>query len=310
MTKKENLLHFLRREAYEYVPEGLPLIQAGSEGEALPPAADSMALNSCGLIEDLTAPVCERPMFGEGYDVFGVHWSKTAAVSHYTPGQKPIYDDIEDWESQVRIPNVERFDWAGFEADVKRLDTENKLVCITLFCGLFERATMLTTMENCLIDVISEPEHFSDMLGAIADYKIALINKICRYVHPDIIIYHDDWGTNVSTFMSPELWRQVVKPHTKRLYDAMNAQDITICQHSCGCVAPLVGDIVEMGAKMVDLQSSCTDLEDLSRRYGDRLFIMTNNIGGTPPPDGDHDAPPPLVAKYPAYPEKPEFLYA
>lgn len=309
MTPKENLLHYLRRETFEYPPENFAYIPLDTGGRDIPPVGDSMALVSCGLVQTINPPVCERPMTGEGFDVFGVHWSKTAGVSHYTPNQPPVYDDIENWHSQVRFPNVERLDWDSFRRDAENLDTENNLVCITLFCGLFERATMLTSMEECLMDAISDPENFSGLIGAVADYKIALINKICEYIHPDIIIYHDDWGTNRSTFMSPELWRETIRPHTKRVYDAMLAQGLTICQHSCGCVSPLVNDMIEMGAHMWDAQKSCNDLVGLSEKYSDRIFILANDIGGTPPPDMKGAAPPPLADQYPAYAEVPEFLY-
>lgn len=314
MTQKENLLRYLRREPYDSVPENLSYIPIDSSLD-IPPVLNSMSLNSCGLVQPLDAPVCERPMTGDGYDVFGVHWSKTDGISHYTPNQAPVYDDIECWREQVRFPNVDRLDWDSFRREAEKLDTENKLVSITLFCGLFERATMLTSMEECLMDVISAPESFCDMIGAIADYKIALINKICEYIHPDIIIYHDDWGTSHSTFMSPELWRRTIKPHTKRLYDAMLAQGITICQHSCGYLEPLIGDVIEMGAHMWDAQKSCNDLAAISAKYSDKLLIVANDIGGTPPPpppgaDSDSSGgPPPFAALYPAYSEKPEFLY-
>lgn len=314
MTPKENFLHYLRREPYDYVPEGLSYIPVDTELD-IPPVLDSMSLTACNVVQNLDAPVCERPMMGDGYDIFGVHWSATSGISHYTPNQPPIYDDIELWREQVRLPNVDRLDWDTFRREAEKIDTENKLVCMTLFCGLFERATMLTSMDECLMDVISAPDNFRDMMGAIADYKIALINKICEYIHPDIIIYHDDWGTSHSTFMSCELWRETIKPHTKRLYDAMLAQGITICQHSCGCLEPLIGDIVEMGAHMFDAQKSCNDLAAISAKYADKLLIVANDIGGTPPPpppgaEGAADGgPPPFSALYPAYTEKPDFLY-
>lgn len=311
MTEKENLLRYVRREEYDHVPEGLHYIKT-QDGETLTLVCGGRGLDASGLVQSIELPACEGPMFGEGYDVFGVHWSKTDGASHYTPGQTPIYDDIEDWGSQVRFPDIDKLDWETFRREAEKLDTENHLVSAVSMCGLFERATMLTTMENCLMDAISEPEHFADMLGAIADYKIALLRRACEYVRIDLLIYHDDWGTNVSTFMSPELWRATVKPHTARLYKALDELGITVIQHSCGVVLPLIDDVIEIGGRIMDLQQNRYDLKALSEKYGERMFFTVNNIGAPREDMGDAPElpPPPMKALYPAYAEKPEFLYS
>lgn len=309
MTKKEQLMAYLRRTPGVEKPADFPVMDDLEGWPAdVRPLTSSGKLSMGGLFQMLDSPACERPMSGEGYDVFGVHWSAASQASHYTPGQKPIYDDITCWREQVRIPNVEKLDWDTFRGFVSRLDPE-KPVSMMLLSGIFERATALTTMQECLMDAISEPEDFSDMLGAIADYKIALIDKISEFVHVDVLTYHDDWGTNRSTFMSPALWREVVRPHTQRIYDAAHRHGIFVIQHSCGCVSPLLPDMIEMGADAWDGQLRCSDMAALQREYGDRIFLLTNDaqydFGDRPP--ADLPAMPP--SPYPAYAEKPEFLY-
>lgn len=306
MTKKEQFLAFLRREPGVEAPEGFPFLDLGPWPEGLRKIGSSMDLMMCPDVQMLDAPTCERPMVGAGYDVFGVHWSATAEISHYTPGQAPIYTDITHWREQVRIPNVDRLDWDTFRRYADALDPE-KVVSVTLFSGLFERATVLTSMQECLMDAISEPEDFADMIGAIADYKIALIHKMCDYAPIDLLTYHDDWGTNNSTFLSPALWREVIRPHTQRVYDAAHARGVYLCQHSCGCTSPLLPDMIEMGADAWDAQKSCNDLLALQKEYGDRIFLMANDIlnAGTPK---DSDLPP-ITSPYPAWQEKPEFLF-
>ncbi len=306
MTPKENFLHYVRHEPYEYTPEMtyLPLVL----DEGVPPVPYTAGGLPADMVQEVAIPACERPMVGSGYDVFGVHWTAAQPVSHCTPHQKPIYDDIEDWRAQVRIPNVEKLDWETFQQDVEKLDTENKIIMMTALCGLLERGTMLTSMEECMMDIITDPENYYDMMGAIADYKIALINKICQYVHPDIIVYHDDWGTNHGTFISPALWRQVIRPHTQRIYDAMKARNIIICQHTCGDVSTLMDDMVEMGLDMVDLQKKCSNLGACSAKYSGRMMITANDIvNNLVKPAEDGEAP---GDRYPAYENVPEFLYS
>lgn len=264
-------------------------------------------------IVGLSLPVCERPMHGSGYDVFGVHWTDAQPASHYTPGQEPIYHDIEDWRSEVRLPRADRFSWDELKRQAEALDRREKLVAATLFTGPFERATCLTRFEDCLVNALLAPEDFGDLIGAIADYKISLIEHIWEAARPDVINLHDDWGTSNSTFMSVELWRETIKPHTKRMYDAVHRHGMLVCQHSCGAVEPLVGDMVEMGCDAWEAQGDCNDIPALTARYGARLRILV----GPPPkpgqavPDMPEGIDPADLAKpAPAYPSVPEFLYS
>ena len=87
-----------------------------------------------------------------------------------------------------------------------------------------------------------------ELAAAIADYKIALLKKCHEEVKLDILWYGDDWGTQENLFISPEKWRKIIKPHTKRIYDCAKSLGIIINRHSCGKIESVVGDIIEMEA--------------------------------------------------------------
>ncbi len=38
------------------------------------------------------------------------------------------------------------------------------------------------------------------LLRVIADYKIKYIKMVAEQIHPDIIFYHDDWGSKQNVF--------------------------------------------------------------------------------------------------------------
>lgn len=289
MTKKEQVLAYLHHEPGAELPEGMVLDLMGGGG----------------LLTVLELPVRERPMKGDGYDVFGVHWTGTDSASHYTHGQKPRYEDIEDWREQLRFPDIEKFEWDRLKAEAEQVDRAQQLVSVVLLTGPFERATELTSMEDCLVNLMLDPESFGELIGALADYKIAVIEKVWENARPDIFLFHDDWGTAKSTFMKPELWRQIIRPHIQRIYDAIHAHGAVVVQHSCGAVAPLVEDMAEMGADAWDGQPECNDFPALKARYGDRLIILDKPL----PAEGE-ELPPLPPEKYGAYEEFPEFLFS
>jgi len=268
-----------------------------------------------GDFEPLFSPVCERPLFHSGYDVFGVHWSKAKPTSHYTQGQPSIITNIENWRNELRIPVVDRFDWEYVAKQAQKLDRVNRVSVVTLAVGPFERTTALSSFEDCLVNAISEPDDFADLISALADYKRQIIDHLYRVAKPDLINLHDDWGTSTSTFFNPDLWRQIIKPSTKRLYDAIHERGMIVGQHSCGCITPLLDDVVEIGCDVWEAQANINDVQTLAAKYAGNLRILA-----PPPADGeelgtsdDEDKAGPTIGELPMnyrpYANKPTHLW-
>ena len=89
----------------------------------------------------------------------------------------------------------------------------------------------------------------------------------------DVINAHDDYGTNDGMFMSPDTWRELIKPELKRIVDACHECGVIYQHHSCGYIEPIVPDFVEIGVDAVDtFQASCNpNVKALKEQYGDRL---------------------------------------
>jgi hypothetical protein len=248
MQPKENTLRAIHREGPEWVPNGYEAVV-----EVLPPLA-------------------ERPKVA-GPDAFGVDWTLDVAAdggTYPTQGGHTI-TDLCRWEEQLALPDVNALDWQGVAADVGRIDRQRFLVEAHVAMGLFERSYLLLGMEEALIGYITQPETMAAMLGAIAGYKIALIEAFDDVVDLDIVWYGDDWGTQYNLFMPPDIWRRTIKPHTARIYDCISGRGKIIKQHSCGRIESIFGDMVAMGAHVWDPCQPCNDLAYLKRQYGDRI---------------------------------------
>lgn len=258
ISEKENVLRYLKGEEFERDP-GIVLMTGGD----------------FHAVEHVELPVCERPIHDEGYDVFGVHWSAATPAAHYTLGQEPLYDDIENWREQVRFPRVDRFDWDAFSAKAAAADRQNKITTVVSIVGPFERVSCLTSFEDCLVNSMEDPEEFGALVSAIADYKIELIRCMYDIARPEVFMFHDDWGTSNSTFFAPETWRDLFKPHVKRLCDAVLDRGMVCGLHSCGAISPLVGDIVDMGISFWEAQGECNDFDALRAAYPSLTILAT-----------------------------------
>ena len=248
MTRKENLLRAIRRDNPQWVPNGM-------ENTVV-----------------LEPPIIERP-YRAGHDPFGVHWSyeeKAEGGTFPTHGSE-IITDLTRWRERLKIPNVDDYDWGPIVEKSKQYDPSQYLLMGFVHMGLFERSYLLMGMENALISYMTEPELMSDLLNALADYKISIIDRFRDLVPLEMIWLGDDWGTQTNLFLPPDVWREIVAHPTRRIYDAIHARGMIINQHSCGKIESVFGDMVEMGADMWNPCQPCNDLAELKRKYGDRV---------------------------------------
>jgi len=255
LSPKENLLRVIRHERPEWVPSGMPCV-AG-----------------------VGPPVTERP--GEaGPDSWGVLWALEEGAHG---GTYPAHDghtisDLRRWREHITIPDVDAMNWDGLRAHVgdealrpHEVDREQYLVGGFVEFGLFERSYLLLGMSNALMAYVTDTDLMEELVAAIADYKIALIERFDDVADLDILWYGDDWGTQNDLFLPPDIWRRTVGKHTARIYDATKRRDILINQHSCGKIEAVFGDMVEMGADVWNPCQPCNDLAALKRQYAGRI---------------------------------------
>ena len=65
-------------------------------------------------------------------------------------------------------------------------------------------------------------------MEAITDYKIEIVKKAAQYFKPDFFTSFDDVATERGLFMSPGVYRELIKPHHKRLNDAVKAYGMAV----------------------------------------------------------------------------------
>jgi hypothetical protein len=228
-----------------------------------------------------------------GKDYFGVDWTyvEDAHAPMPTPGNI-IFEDMTEWRDYIKFPDLEAIDWekqadidvhtafmalvagAGLvpREDGKSAYEDGKLVLCMVINGMFERLHAFMGFENALIALATEPEECYEYFKAAADWKIAYFKKIAKYYKVDVINAHDDYGSADRLFMSPQTWRELIKPHLKRMVDACHEEGIIYQHHSCGYIEPIFEDLVEIGVDAIDpLQAGNKNLKELKEKFGDKI---------------------------------------
>lgn len=207
----------------------------------------------------------ERPPHNEGgRDWFGCLWEYCDSAMAPAPDPREhVLEDICGWRELVKFPDLDAWDWekAAREDHVADADRENQMVNVVVLIGLFERLHVLMGFEEALCALVTDPEEVAAFFDAMTDFKIKLIGKLAQYYKPDLITFHDDWGTQRGPFFAPELWRRLIKPRMKRIIDAAHGHGILFLMHSCGKYDEIVPDIAEIGVDTLQ----CMDIMDIGK---------------------------------------------
>lgn len=218
----------------------------------------------------------DRPPFGKsGKDWFGVDWSYVVAADGQmvTPNTF-IMDDPLEWEEKLIFPNLDEMDFTKGREEAEAKTEKSVLSFYLMQDGMFERLLSIAPTEEIFCFLAEEEESASKYFERMADYKIALMDKLLREWAPfDCFINSDDWGTQLSTFFSPEMYRKYIFKPTQRIVEFAHKNGKYMNFHSCGRIEKLIPQVVELKADMWEAQA-INDLRTLRNTYGRQLAIQ------------------------------------
>ena len=218
----------------------------------------------------------ENGPVGGGYDGFGVKWVATSSASGQgVPAPNHIVlDDVTAWEEVVKFPDLDAFDWQELaQRQLKDNKDRSKVVEYHAWNSQFLRLTHLMGFENALCALYEEPEACCALMSALTDYKIRLIERAHDYFHPDSFVNYDDVATERGLFISPEIYREYIKPHHKRMNDAAKAYGMIPQQHCCGYCEDIIPDFIDEGSAAWQSAQPTNDIAGIIEKYGDRLGV-------------------------------------
>ena len=129
-------------------------------------------------------------------------------------------------------------------------------------------------MEDAFCAYLEDPDEMTAMLRAIADFKIASIREAYEQIRPDIVYFHDDWGSKQNLFLPPEVWREVIKPLHAEIVQATHDLGMMFIHHADCICEPLVEDMVEMGIDAWQGVIPQNDIVAIQRRTGGKLAMI------------------------------------
>ena len=186
------------------------------------------------------------------------NWGVTVSWAEGQPGAFPVHkpglivcEDIEEWRDKVHAPDVLHYpeaEWEACQAEVEKIDRNEQYVTPFMAPGIFEQCHYLMEISNALMAFYEDPDDMHDLIKYITEWELQCCDVICDHIHPDAMLHHDDWGTQISTFMRPEMFEEFFLEPYKLLYGHWKERGVEIIvHHSDSYAETLVPDMIEMG---------------------------------------------------------------
>lgn len=228
-------------------------------------------------------------MFGSGMPAKGGpdvvnDWGVTYSFPANVPGPFPVHTpdkivikDIENWRDYVKAPSLDFTEeqWAAAKAMFDAVDGTKTYKAAMVAPGLFEQCHHLLSIPEALMAYYEYPDEMHELIEFLMNWELELAKGICDHLHPDAIFHHDDWGTEISSFLSPSMFREFFLEPYKKIYKYYHDHGVEIIvHHSDSYAANLVPTMIEMGIDVWQGAISTNNIPELLKKYGGQITIM------------------------------------
>ncbi len=177
-------------------------------------------------------------------DEWGNIWHRILGLSQGGEIFKPA---ITDW-SQLDDLVLPDYDDPRRYADMRRhfAQPTDQFKIVFIPGWVFASSRYLRKMEIYFTDLVEyreEIDRLHDMVTGLFERMIHLIAD----AGAEAIFFCEDLGTQDRLLIGPAMWRDVFKPHYRRLTTAAHERGLKVLQHSCGYNFALIDDLVDAG---------------------------------------------------------------
>ncbi|MDF1576683.1 MAG: uroporphyrinogen decarboxylase family protein [Bacteroidales bacterium] len=224
---------------------------------------------------------------------FGMHMKPTPLYVEVVKCPLEEVSSVEDIEAYA-MPDP----YASGRFEKAKRDIENfgqdYFIIGDVELSLFEMAWHLTGMEKYLLALMMEEPWLEKLNDKVEEFTTGLALQLVD-AGVEALWFGEDLGSQTSTLISPDQWREVFKPRHQRMIEKVKERnpEVMIIMHSDGAVAPLLDDFIEMGIEIfnpVQPNLPGSDPHELMDKYAGRI----NFFGGIDQqnllPGGDKEA--------------------
>ena len=187
-------------------------------------------------------------------------------------------------QNENKLSSIENVKWPGINIlDIEESISEAKeahdagfMVYGGIWSSIFTVARNLVGEESFLYKLIDSPDFIKELIRRLTDNFVGLndyyLSKCGKYI--DIYYFGSDFGTQLSMFISPEMFQEYFKEQIRKIITEAKNYVLNVMFHTCGAVVPIIEDLIECGVDILDpiqVSASGMSAKELKSRFGGRL---------------------------------------
>lgn len=214
-------------------------------------------------------------------DEWGVQWKIAPYDTPFGQGcytnllNGPLSDENVNLQA-YKAPNPNRPElYSHIERLIKEYKSEYYIIG-RIHCTVFESSWALRGFENLLMDFLIDEDFANSLIDISFKYHLEVAKNIARK-GVDMIWLGDDYGSQNSLIISPDIWIKFFKPRYARIIEEVKRIDpkIKVALHSDGCIYDIIPELIDIGLDVLNpIQTECLDPELLKKKYGANLAFF------------------------------------
>ena len=196
-------------------------------------------------------------------------------------------------ENATSKKDIENHNWFYYkdedlkllEQQAKYLYEETEYAIMGGFGGnILELGQALRGWAKFMMDLVINRSFAEDLMAKMTEVHLINLEGYLQAVgdYIQIIQMGDDLGTQSSPQMSPDMYREMIKPHHKKIYQYVKKNsDLYLFLHSCGSIYELIPDLIDAGVEVLNpVQTSAKNMEPekLKSEFGDKITFWGGGV--------------------------------
>lgn len=183
---------------------------------------------------------------------------------------------IRSWDDLDRLRAPEEMLGLDVDAINDFCDSDDRFVLMGSCARPFERVQFLRSSAMVYMDIGElaagdDASGFTKLLQTVHDFYCEEMEAWAK-TRVDALFFMDDWGSQQSLLINPELWRTLFKPLYRDYIEIAHRAGKRVFMHSDGFITDVLPDLIELGLDAVNSQLFCMGFERLERFRGEICF--------------------------------------
>lgn len=188
----------------------------------------------------------------------------------------------QDWEDRI-LPRFldektyeKRINFAAYRETRQKCARDQRFMTCGVV-GAFDLMTPMCGHENLLMGMAADPDWVRHMAGVYADLSVRLLETLfAREGLPDGLWVWDDLGYKHTPFMATAMYRELIMPAHKKLFDFAHSKGLPVVLHCDGFVEALIPSLIEAGINClqpIEIKAGM-DLLRIKKNFGDKIALI------------------------------------